>query len=802
MCPLLDTHKGPGYSLSDGLLVAGPIRGWILRMTFWSVNSIVASQTGCHQITHHAGCRPPRATSLLTYHLSLITNHFPRLALAAVLLLCACLSPAFSEPLPLHLARTRSGAAVALARDGGQVLLLWGADAGRPDLLGGRTVLQGAAGAPLGARAAGAVACFLDAAERLHAVWETSDAACYARCPLADVARRDAWRGALGRPSPDLLAAGLVPDALVVAGGMRPVVAGTCAGKLVLLRCDDAWHESLSVPGGSRPALARDPQGGVAVAFVTPEGIRYSDSADGAQWKAPEHVCAGSVDSRPTLGAAGGRALVGAVLGGRPVLFARGESGWGPVTLAPRPDTAAGPPSLSTDRHGTLWCAWASGGRVWAARWLGESFAPAIPAGAGGSLLLAEPAAPDTAPDLGLLAAGPGGMPRLLRVPIPGIAAAQDRALRFVDLLEVSRMAGIARVGLTPSVAGAIPPPASGEFLPGGIAAWDRRKGSLRAWFSRKEGDTWIGQTAEFARGAWGSRVPLRLAGPRPWLQPPSGALAVIVDAEDPDPGRRLKMLAERAGSAPALMTSTDGVEWAYYSELPPLSPLCLLRDRFAPADQRWRAWGRGQGGTVALSSPDREHWYAAEPPAVGAGLRDAVLWTEDDLVLGVSEGGRHLLAGRTAERVVPVMEMPAVAGDGQGRVFAPPAVWEGRRRLFLAAPDAWGWAEVPVGRWVGVRAAAETRPGVCETIPISLIGTAGRRLFVDASVPGNARVCVEALGPAGEPVAGYRAHLGRGEGWREVVWGRRIWRLEQSSVRLRFTVEHGAVLYGFRFSD
>lgn len=162
-------------------------------------------------------------------------------------------------------------------------------------------------------------------------------------------------------------------------------------------------------------------------------------------------------------------------------------------------------------------------------------------------------------------------------------------------------------------------------------------------------------------------------------------------------------------------------------------------------------------------------------------------------------------MPGRTGGDLSPIVETPALSGDGAGRLFAPPLTWAGRRRLFLAAPEAWRWMELPAGRWVALRAAREERPGSCVTVPIPLAGALERRLQIDARV-GHPRgaVRIEALDAAGQVVAGLTARVARGDGWLNVSWprGRGLHLLETPAFRLRFTVEPGARLYGFRFVE
>ncbi|MBI3946890.1 MAG: hypothetical protein HY321_13285, partial [Armatimonadetes bacterium] len=124
------------------------------------------------------------------------------------------------------------------------------------------------------------------------------------------------------------------------------------------------------------------------------------------------------------------------------------------------------------------------------------------------------------------------------------------------------------------------------------------------------------------------------------------------------------------------------------------------------------------------------------------------------------------------------------------------------------AAPDAWRWAEAPAGRWIALRAAGEERPGVCATVPIALTPAGREGLLLDVRCARSGRdrggVGVELLNAAGALIAGRRARVSRGDGWVRVVWerGKDLWDLDTPAIRLRFTIEPGARLYGFRFAD
>ena len=125
------------------------------------------------------------------------------------------------------------------------------------------------------------------------------------------------------------------------------------------------------------------------------------------------------------------------------------------------------------------------------------------------------------------------------------------------------------------------------------------------------------------------------------------------------------------------------------------------------------------------------------------------------------------------------------------------------QRRLFLARPEAWRWLQLPpTGRWIGLRAARDDVPACCETIPILRVGPAAPRLLLDARAGGTAAIGVEVLDAAERPVLTGRVR--RGDGWLEVQWerGQALSRLETPSLRLRFSIEPGALLYGFRFSE
>lgn len=537
------------------------------------------------------------------------------------------------------------------------VWLLQAPNPARPELLTQRIAVVGAPGtAPLSTTApvTGAV-LFLDGADNIHLVWAAGGKAYYARCPVARAAAAEAWRGPTGGPAPEPVAADLLPTSLALGVGARPMVAGTRGGGIVVLRFDGEWHETFTSPLAASPVLLRDEARTMHLAYSGPVGVCWQRSEDGVQWQPREVALAGNVSGRPALALTGRRPVVAATVDGRAVLAARRESGW---VFAPVPatgDAEASAPDLGSDRYGTVWCLWRAGDWVKAARWLGESLGPAQSLARAAGSPRAEQPPPTLAPDVGVLCATEEA-PTILRLRVPGIAPGDRRPVRFIDLAELEQVEGLVREGIAPTATGFLPPPAPGEILPGGLAPWGKEGKELRAWFSRREGERWVGYTALWSRARWSAPEALQLAAPRPWLTPPTGALSVRVDEEEPEASRRLKMIAECAGPAPALLTSEDGRSWAYYAELPPLRPLCLLRDGMARVEHRWKVYGTtgDPARPTLMTSPDREHWYAAEPPGAALSPRDAALWVEEGRVLGLMEGGRRLVAGPHGGRSQP----------------------------------------------------------------------------------------------------------------------------------------------------
>ncbi|MDH7570566.1 MAG: hypothetical protein QHJ73_13375, partial [Armatimonadota bacterium] len=266
------------------------------------------------------------------------------------------------------------------------------------------------------------------------------------------------------------------------------------------------------------------------------------------------------------------------------------------------------------------------------------------------------------------------------------------------------------------------------------------------------------------------------------------------------------KMVAERAGAGPALLTSADGVVWAYYGEIPPMKrAMSLLRDPTCYMERRWKLYGEDMGG-AALGlwySPDLEHWFPAPPPLPGMAAADGVFWVEEGRVLGLLEGGCRLVAG-SSERLTSIAEVPAAVLGEEVRVIAAPLTWAGRRRLFLAAPDGWRCVDAPVGRWIGLTAAEKGRPGVVTTVPVALNPTSNMRLWVDVEAQKGGVVEVEVLNAEGAPEPSLSGRIRRGEGWLPVAWrqGSRLNRVKGDWIQLRFRVGGDARLYGFRFEE
>jgi len=701
---------------------------------------------------------------------------------------------------PMGLWRASGGTWLALVHSPAGVWLWSSEGATSSGRLSRRIPLVGAEGvAPLATPGpVVAAACSLDASDRVHLAWQAGETLYYARCALEDLPKGTGWRGPMGEPAPVVVARGVTPRACALAAGARPAIAGERGGGVVAYRFDGEWRETFASIEGRAPVMLRGNRRELHLAFASPEGIRYHSSPDGERWLPRETPLRGSVGSRPSLALLQGRPVVAGVVNGRAAIATRGEE-WSSHSLWDVEE--GGHPHLGTDRQGGVWCAWTDGGRIHAARWLGEALSPEFALGAGTAVLLVEQAPPDLAADLGLLVAG-AGQPIILRLPTPGLALLENTPTRFLDLLDLVEMRGVVRDVPALASAGSIPAPAPGALIPGGLVASGKGDRNLRAWFTLQAEGGRIGYVAEWSRGRWGTPLELTLAAPRPWLKPPAGHLSVVRDDEEPNAARRYKMAAESAGSAPALLTSPDGIAWAYYSELPLARPLSLVRDTFARAEERWRLFGLHgeQGSLLHYSSPDREHWY--RQPDVGLATADATFWTEEGMLLGLVNGGRLLLAKRRGCPIIQVAEFPMPPGTG--RVFAPPFYWNGKRSLFLAEPDVWSRFLAPEGRWVGLAAAAPDRPGVCVTVPIAHVRR-DRHLRVDVKTrDSRAGVRVEVLDASGEPVPGYTARIRRADGWRVVSWGRgrALWRLEGSSFRLRFTVEPGAYLYGFRFVE
>ncbi len=647
-----------------------------------------------------------------------------------------------------------------------------------------------------------AATAFLDASDRLHLAWRAGGKSFYARCPLGQLGEPGAWQGPTGGAAPEPVAPGLSPTTTVAGAGGRPVLAGARGDGIAVVRFDGEWQETLGSFKGVAPLLARDAARALHLVFASADGVHHCRGGEGDRWQARELPLPGRVSGRPALAVRDVTPLVAAMVDDRLAVAVRHDSGWARVPLPPAMAEGQAP-ALVPDRHGTVWCLWRAAGWLRAARWLGDGFGPAFPLGPVTGPFLPEAPPPASAPDLGVRVPTESGL-QVLRLSLPGLVVAEGRAVRFLDLLEVAHLEGAVREGIVPLAQGSLPSPAGGECLPGGILPLGRNGRLLRAWFSIREGDRWVGCTAEWSGRKWRVPEPLRLAAPRPWIQPPAGALSVVADPDDPVPERRLKMLAARAGPAPALLTSGDGLTWAYYSEVPPLRPLALLRDPLGGIEQRWKAYGSDEESArlSLLVSPDREHWYPAAVAGDGLTCREATFWVEDGLVLGLLDGGR-LVAGRDGVHLVPVGELPALVDNEGGQLFAPPLVWQGQRRLFLARPEAWRWLQLPpTGRWIGLRAARDDVPARCETIPILRVGPAAPRLLLDARAGGTAAIGVEVLDAAERPVLTGRVR--RGDGWLEVQWerGQALSRLETPSLRLRFSIEPGAVLYGFRFSE
>jgi hypothetical protein len=701
---------------------------------------------------------------------------------------------------PMGLWRASGGTWLALVHSPAGVWLWASGGASPSDRLSRRIPLVGAEGAaPLATPGpVMAAACSLDASDRVHLAWQADETLYYARCALEDLPKGTGWRGPMGEPAPAIVARGVTPRACALAAGARPAIAGERGGGVVVYRFDGEWRETFASNEGRAPVMRRGSRRELHLAFAGPDGIRYHTSPDGERWLPRETPLLGSVAAGPSLALLRGRPVVAGVVNGQAAIAARGEE-WSSHSLWEAGE--GGSPHLGTDRHGGVWCAWTDGRQIRAARWLGETLSPVLTLGAGTAVLLVEQAPPDVAADLGLLVVGEGA-PDLLRLPTPGLALLEDLPTRFFDLLDLVEMRGMVRDVPALASAGVLAAPVSAMLIPGGLVAFGKGDRNLRAWFTLPEEGGRTGYVAEWARGRWGTPLELTLAAPRPWLKPPAGHLSVVRDDEEPNTARRYKMAAESAGSAPALLTSPDGIAWAYYSELPLARPLGLVRDTPARAEERWRLFGlQGeQGSLLHYSSPDREHWY--RQPDVGLATADATFWTEEGMLLGLLNGGRLLLAKRRGCPIIQVAELPML--PGAGRVFAPPFYWNGKRSLFLADPDSWRQFLAPEGRWVGLAAAAPDRPGVCVTVPIAHVRR-DRHLRVDVKTrDARAGVRIEVLDARGEPVPGYTARIRRADGWRGVSWGRgrALWRLEGPTFRLRFTVEPGACLYGFRFVE
>lgn len=755
-----------------------------------------ASGASCFARRRHRGVVPPagRVAALQ--------------ALLLAIIFLAAGARGGAEPLatPVAFARAGTGAWLALTCTVDGVRLWRASQLFHPDSLNETVPLVGGNSAPLPAEgSATAAACLLDGADRLHLAWSDGKKLYYARGPLDKLAQKDAWRGAAGTQNPDVVTTGAQPVSLALAGGARPVLAGSRDGAICVCSYTGEWRETLTGEPGRNPAVARTADKTLHLVYAAPDGVRYRTSSDGTHWGPPEAALSGKVSAGPVL-VATAQPFLAAVVDGKAWLATRGADGaWNRIPITPSPD-AEEAPSLTTDRYGIVWCLWRSDGQLCAARWLGEALLPvAVPKVAAGPLLVEQPA-PEFAPDVAALIVADKGW-QVVRLPVPGFSLREDRPIRFLDLLETAQLHGLVREGVAPSATGTLPLPNEKELLPGGLVSTGKDGKNLRAWYSIKLEKQWAGCTAEWTPRGWRNQEALRLAAERPWLMPPSGAMAVIADPDEPNPARSLKMAAENAGQSPALLTSGDGKSWTYYAALPALRPLCLFRDSLANAEDRWKIYGAETAGAAwsLYISPDQEHWYRGQtgfPPST-----DAVFWNEEEMTLGLLNGGRDLVAGHSGDRLVSVATLPAIAGDGKGRLFAPPFVWNGGLKLFLAAPDAWRWLAVTPGHWAGLRATGE-QPGTCDTIPIALVGAAGRTLEVDRQSDGaaaaNGVVQVSVLDENGVPLPGYTVRLSHGNGWTRVSWGRDrgLDKLKLASVRLRFTVEPGARLFGFRFTD
>ena len=700
---------------------------------------------------------------------------------------------------PMGLWRASGGTWLALVHSPAGVWLWASGGASPSDRLSRRIPLVGAEGAaPLATPGpVMAAACSLDASDRVHLAWQADETLYYARCALEDLPKGTGWRGPMGEPAPASVARGVTPRACALAAGARPAIAGERGGGVVVYRLDGEWRETFASNEGRAPVMRRGSRRELHLAFAGPDGIRYHTSPDGERGLPRETPLLGSVAAGPSLALLRGRPVVAGVVNGQAAIAARGEE-WSSHSLWEAGE--GGSPHLGTDRHGGVWCAWTDGRQIRAARWLGETLSPVLTLGAGTAVLLVEQAPPDVAADLGLLVVGEGA-PDLLRLPTPGLALLEDLPTRFFDLLDLVEMRGMVRDVPALASAGVLAAPVSAMLIPGGLVAFGKGDRNLRAWFTLPEEGGRTGYVAEWARGRWGTPLELTLAAPRPWLKPPAGHLSVVRDDEEPNTARRYKMAAESAGSAPALLTSPDGIAWAYYSELPLARPLGLVRDTPARAEERWRLFGlQGeQGSLLHYSSPDREHWY--RQPDLSLATADAAFWTEEGMLLGLLNGGRLLLAKRRGCPIIQVAELPML--PGAGRVFAPPFYWNGKRSLFLADPDLEA-ALAPEGRWVGLAAAAPDRPGVCVTVPIAHVRR-DRHLRVDVKTRDARAGCASRCSMLAEnrhldirpasavPMAGGASPEA------EVA---PFWRLEGPTFRLRFTVEPGACLYGFRFVE